>query len=83
MVRITVLYLNESGKRFDHGYYASKHLPSTGPDCRQQRAGRCGTQRGDPQHPNCLLSNYRSVDMGLVASLAQPGGNIAGPSGHM
>ena len=27
MVRVTVLYPNESGKRFDHDYYASKHLP--------------------------------------------------------
>jgi uncharacterized protein (TIGR02118 family) len=27
MVRITVLYGNESGKRFDHTYYAQKHLP--------------------------------------------------------
>jgi uncharacterized protein (TIGR02118 family) len=27
MVRITVLYPNESGKRFDHTYYAGKHLP--------------------------------------------------------
>src|SRR5262245_59065068 len=27
MVRITVLYPNESGKRFDHTYYAQKHLP--------------------------------------------------------
>jgi uncharacterized protein (TIGR02118 family) len=27
MVRVTVLYPNEAGKRFDHAYYASKHLP--------------------------------------------------------
>ena len=27
MVRVTVLYPNESGKRFDHAYYAGKHLP--------------------------------------------------------
>jgi uncharacterized protein (TIGR02118 family) len=27
MVRITVLYPNQYVKRFDHGYYASKHLP--------------------------------------------------------
>jgi Recombinase len=27
MVRVTVLYPNESAKRFDHDYYASKHLP--------------------------------------------------------
>src|SRR5215831_15133460 len=27
MVRVTVLYSNESAKRFDHDYYASKHLP--------------------------------------------------------
>ncbi|HEX6002024.1 MAG TPA: EthD family reductase [Hyphomicrobiaceae bacterium] len=27
MVRVTVLYPNEPGKRFDHGYYANKHLP--------------------------------------------------------
>jgi uncharacterized protein (TIGR02118 family) len=27
MVRVTVLYPNEAGKRFDHVYYASKHLP--------------------------------------------------------
>jgi uncharacterized protein (TIGR02118 family) len=27
MVRISVLYPNEDGKRFDHTYYAQKHLP--------------------------------------------------------
>ena len=27
MVRVTVLYPNESAKRFDHDYYASKHMP--------------------------------------------------------
>jgi hypothetical protein len=27
MVRVTVLYSNESAKRFDHDYYASKHMP--------------------------------------------------------
>ncbi len=27
MGRVTVLYPNEPGKRFDHGYYANKHLP--------------------------------------------------------
>jgi uncharacterized protein (TIGR02118 family) len=27
MVRVTVLYPNETGKRFDHAYYAGKHLP--------------------------------------------------------
>ena len=27
MVRVSVLYPNESGKRFDHAYYAEKHLP--------------------------------------------------------
>jgi uncharacterized protein (TIGR02118 family) len=27
MVRISVLYSNEPGKRFDHTYYAQKHLP--------------------------------------------------------
>jgi uncharacterized protein (TIGR02118 family) len=27
MVRVTVLYPNASGKRFDHAYYAGKHLP--------------------------------------------------------
>jgi uncharacterized protein (TIGR02118 family) len=27
MVRISVLYPNEPGKRFDHTYYAQKHLP--------------------------------------------------------
>ena len=27
MVRITVLYPNTAGKRFDHTYYAQKHLP--------------------------------------------------------
>jgi uncharacterized protein (TIGR02118 family) len=27
MVRVSVLYPNEAGKRFDHAYYAGKHLP--------------------------------------------------------
>ena len=27
MVRVTVLYPNEAGKRFDHADYAAKHLP--------------------------------------------------------
>jgi uncharacterized protein (TIGR02118 family) len=27
MIRVTVLYPNEGGKRFDHDYYAGKHLP--------------------------------------------------------
>jgi uncharacterized protein (TIGR02118 family) len=27
MTRVTVLYPNEQGKRFDHGYYAEKHMP--------------------------------------------------------
>jgi uncharacterized protein (TIGR02118 family) len=27
MVRVSVLYPNETGKRFDHAYYAGKHLP--------------------------------------------------------
>jgi uncharacterized protein (TIGR02118 family) len=27
MIRVTVLYPNEAGKRFDHDYYAGKHLP--------------------------------------------------------
>jgi uncharacterized protein (TIGR02118 family) len=27
MIRVTVLYPNEPGKRFDHSYYAGKHLP--------------------------------------------------------
>src|SRR5262247_2595727 len=27
MVRVTVLYPNESAKRFDHDYYARKHMP--------------------------------------------------------
>ena len=27
MVRVSVLYPNEPGKRFDHAYYASEHLP--------------------------------------------------------
>jgi uncharacterized protein (TIGR02118 family) len=27
MVRISVLYANQPGKRFDHTYYAQKHLP--------------------------------------------------------
>jgi uncharacterized protein (TIGR02118 family) len=26
MVRITVLYPNESGKKFDHDYYVNKHM---------------------------------------------------------
>jgi len=27
MVRVTVLYPNEPAKRFDHDYYARKHMP--------------------------------------------------------
>src|SRR5262249_26029897 len=27
MVRISVFYPNESSKKFDHGYYAQKHMP--------------------------------------------------------
>jgi uncharacterized protein (TIGR02118 family) len=27
MIRVTVLYPNATGKRFDHDYYAGKHLP--------------------------------------------------------
>jgi uncharacterized protein (TIGR02118 family) len=27
MVRVTVLYPNESAKRFDHDYYARNHMP--------------------------------------------------------
>jgi hypothetical protein len=27
MIRVTVLYPNEPGKRFDHAYFATKHLP--------------------------------------------------------
>ena len=27
MVRISVLYPHESGKKFDHDYYAKKHMP--------------------------------------------------------
>jgi uncharacterized protein (TIGR02118 family) len=27
VVRVTVLYPNEAGRRFDHTYYAGKHLP--------------------------------------------------------
>jgi uncharacterized protein (TIGR02118 family) len=27
MVRVSVLYPNEPSKRFDHAYYAGKHLP--------------------------------------------------------
>ncbi|OLC17959.1 MAG: ethyl tert-butyl ether degradation protein EthD [Candidatus Rokubacteria bacterium 13_1_40CM_69_27] len=26
MIRVTVLYPNESGKKFDHDYYAKKHM---------------------------------------------------------
>jgi uncharacterized protein (TIGR02118 family) len=27
MIRVTVLYPNDPGKRFDHTYFATKHLP--------------------------------------------------------
>jgi uncharacterized protein (TIGR02118 family) len=27
MIRISVLYANEPGKKFDHGYYANSHMP--------------------------------------------------------
>jgi len=26
MIRVTVLYANESGKKFDHDYYVNKHM---------------------------------------------------------
>jgi len=30
MVRVSVLYANEAGKKFDHDYYAKKHMPLVG-----------------------------------------------------
>ena len=30
MIRVSVLYANESGKKFDHDYYAKKHMPLVG-----------------------------------------------------
>jgi uncharacterized protein (TIGR02118 family) len=30
MIRVSVLYPNESGKKFDHDYYKNKHMPLVG-----------------------------------------------------
>ena len=30
MIRVSVLYPNESGKKFDHDYYKNKHMPLAG-----------------------------------------------------
>ena len=30
MIRVSVLYPNEAGKKFDHDYYARKHMPLLG-----------------------------------------------------
>jgi hypothetical protein len=29
MIRVSVLYPNESGKKFGHDYYANTHMPLT------------------------------------------------------
>jgi uncharacterized protein (TIGR02118 family) len=30
MIRVSVLYSNEAGKKFDHDYYKNKHMPFVG-----------------------------------------------------
>jgi uncharacterized protein (TIGR02118 family) len=55
MIRVTVLYPNEPGKRFDHDYYVQKHMPLV-----RERLGSFGLVRtevdrglagGDPGSP--------------------------------
>lgn len=29
MIKISIMYMNESGKKFDYDYYLSKHIPAT------------------------------------------------------
>ena len=51
MVRVTVLYPNEAGKKFDHDYYVNKHMKLV-----RDRLGAFGlvrteVDRGAPGHP--------------------------------
>ena len=54
MVRVTVLYPNETGKRFDHAYYAGKHLPWS----RNARKGR--------RHPHATMNRRIETSVLIV-----------------
>ena len=66
MIRITVLYPNAEGNRFDMGYYTSKHMPMVkqkcGPACKSIAAdfGMGGGQPGSK--PPYLAIGYLTFD---------------------
>jgi predicted GNAT superfamily acetyltransferase len=46
MVRVTVLYPNEPAKRFDHDYYARKHMPMVMERLKDSGMIRCEVDKG-------------------------------------
>ena len=59
MIRVTVLYPNQAGKKFDHKYYMEKHLPMAGRQLRPHGLVRAEIDRGisaaDPNAPAPFL----------------------------
>jgi len=55
MIRVSVLYPNEPGKKFDHKYYMEKHLPMAGRRLQPHGLVRSEIDRGisaaDPKAP--------------------------------
>lgn len=59
MIRVSALYPNQLGKRFDHKYYMEKHMPMVGRQLRPQGLVRVEIDRGisaaDPKAPAPFL----------------------------
>ena len=59
MIRVSVLYPNQPGKKFDHKYYMEKHLPMAGRQLRPHGLVRAEIDRGisaaDPNAPAPFL----------------------------
>ena len=61
MIKVSVFYPNKPGARFDHSYYANKHMPMVksrmGDSCKYYTVDK-GLRRG---HPEFAADLYRHV----------------------
>ncbi len=59
MIKVSVMYPNKSGARFDHAYYANKHMPMVkskmGPACKSYAVDR-GLAGGTPGAPAAYVA---------------------------
>jgi uncharacterized protein (TIGR02118 family) len=80
MICVSAMYANAAGKRFDHDYYARKHMPmaldllkDAGMLRYEIDRGLSGAAAGSPPAYLCIGRLYFETDAGLEQALAKHG----------